>query len=59
MKKEQTISHSPESIEKKRALDFLALSPTEKYDALIKLIQITNEVREAGGKIHKHNTQHL
>jgi hypothetical protein len=55
MKKEQISSSTHESIERNRALEFLALSPTEKYDALINLIKITTEVREAGKAIHKHN----
>jgi hypothetical protein len=59
MKKEQTSHPTPEAIERKRALEFLALSPTEKYDALINLIKITNEVREAGKAIHKPNIKLL
>jgi hypothetical protein len=55
MKKAPRLYPTLESIERKRALEFLALSPTEKYDALINLIRITNEVREAGEIIHKHN----
>jgi hypothetical protein len=55
MNKELTPYTIPECVERKRALEFLALSPTEKYDALINLIKITNEVREAGKAIHKHN----
>jgi hypothetical protein len=35
----------PEEIEKKRALEFMALSLTEKYESLMKLIKINYEVR--------------
>jgi hypothetical protein len=47
MDSEQTSHPTPEAIARKRALEFLALSPTEKYDALISLIKITNEIRQS------------
>jgi hypothetical protein len=53
MSKETMHILPPEEMERKRALEFLALTPTQKYDALIKLIEITNEIREAGQKAHK------
>jgi hypothetical protein len=36
---------SPEEIEKKRARDYMALSPTEKYHSLMRLIKINYEIR--------------
>jgi hypothetical protein len=38
----------PEELEKKRALEFLALSPTEKFYAAMRLITMANLVWEAG-----------
>lgn len=38
---------SPEENEKRRALEYMALSPTEKYYALMKLIQINYEIRQS------------
>jgi hypothetical protein len=40
----------PETIAKKRALEFIALSPTEKFNSLIKLIKISYEIRESRHK---------
>ncbi|MCW3124698.1 MAG: hypothetical protein JWO03_356 [Bacteroidetes bacterium] len=60
MPKEKLIILPPEEIARRRALEFLALSPTEKYDALIKLIEISNEVKEAGKALRnkKQNEKH-
>jgi len=52
MKEEQISSPTPESIEKKRALEFLALSPTEKYETRMRLKKIGDVINNAGkGKI--------
>ena len=37
----------PATIEKKRALEFLALSPTDKFNALMQLIKISYEIRQS------------
>lgn len=37
----------PEELEKKRALEFLALSPTEKFEILMKRIKDCYEIRES------------
>ncbi len=41
----------PEELERKHALEFLALSPTEKYRAIMNLIQVNYEIRAEGAKI--------
>ena len=41
----------PETLEKKHALEYLALSPTEKFRVLMNLIEISYEIRKAGMKI--------
>ena len=38
---------NPDEKEKLRALEFLALTPTQKFDALMQLIAISYEVRQA------------
>jgi len=41
----------PMEIEKKRALEFLALSPTERFNALIQLIKINYEIRRSNKEL--------
>jgi hypothetical protein len=49
MKSKMTIL-PPEELEKKRALEFLALSTTEKFDAALNLMKISQEIRESRKK---------
>ena len=47
MKKEQITSLALEAIERKSALEFLALSPTEKFYAAMRLMTISYQIRES------------
>lgn len=48
MHKDRKFSYAtPEENEKRRALEYMALSPTEKYYALMKLIKINYEIRQS------------
>ena len=37
----------PEKLEKKRALEFLALTPTEKFYAAMRLITVAYQIRQS------------
>ena len=41
----------PEELEKKRALEFLALSAAEKFEVALKLMKVSYEIRESRKKI--------
>jgi hypothetical protein len=47
MEKGKMIILPPEELEKKRALEFLALSPTEKFYAAMRLMTISYQIRES------------
>jgi hypothetical protein len=47
MKKEPLTILSPEEIERKRALEFLALSPTERFYSAMRLMTISYQIRES------------
>ena len=49
----------PEVLEKKRALEFLALSPTEKYYVIMNLIKVSYEIRNAGLQIPNKFDQNI
>ena len=41
----------PETIARKRALEFLALSPTQKFESMLRLIKISYEVRQSNKQL--------
>jgi hypothetical protein len=47
----------PEEIEKQRALAYMALSPTEKYNSLMRLIKAAYAIRMSNESINRAKDQ--